>query len=223
MLRGSVASTKTYLNFSRVMFSISLRMSGKFYLVGMNLMNMRHKVVFGLSALALACSAQLFAHGDVQPQAVNTDALEQLGEEWLIENPYIGDEKAIEIGASAYNSNCARCHGLEAVSGGIAPDLRELHNTDDDEYFIGRARNGVQRNGVTYMPKFEGILSQEAMWAIRAYLVSISLQTIKEAKAAEADKPEADKKESDSDSKETEEKKEEKTSAVDSAEKKKLM
>jgi mono/diheme cytochrome c family protein len=28
---------------------------------------------------------------------------------------------ALKIGASAYNQNCARCHGLEAVTGGIAP------------------------------------------------------------------------------------------------------
>ena len=33
---------------------------------------------------------------------------------------------AIKIGGSAYGQNCARCHGLGAVSGGIAPDLRLL-------------------------------------------------------------------------------------------------
>lgn len=70
-----------------------------------------------------------FAHGDVAPQPVNTDALPDVGEEWLIENPYRdqGDEvwqAAIEIGDSGYNQNCARCHGLGVVSGGLAPDLR---------------------------------------------------------------------------------------------------
>jgi hypothetical protein len=29
-----------------------------------------------------------FSHGDVQPQAVDTSSLEQLGDEWLEENPY---------------------------------------------------------------------------------------------------------------------------------------
>lgn len=150
---------------------------------------LQHTLPGMLAVISLAVSTQLFAHGDVSPQPVDTSALEQLGEEWLIENPYVGNEKAIEIGSSAYNSNCARCHGLEAVSGGIAPDLRELSNTDDDEYFIGKARNGAVRNGVTYMPKFEGILSQEAMWAIRSYLVSVSIETIEAAEAA-GEKPE---------------------------------
>jgi len=66
------------------------------------------------------------AHGDVTPQALNTKGLENLGDEWLEENPYEGNSVAIEIGASGYNQNCARCHGLQVISGGIAPDLRYL-------------------------------------------------------------------------------------------------
>lgn len=142
-----------------------------------------------LAVVSLTASASVFAHGDVSPQPVDTTGLDALGEEWLLENPYRGNETAIKIGSSAYNANCARCHGLEAVSGGIAPDLRELSNTDDDEYFIGRARNGAIRNGVTYMPKFEGILSQEAIWAIRSYLVSVSIETLEAAEAAGEEKP----------------------------------
>lgn len=131
-----------------------------------------------LKSLTIACSlifsASLFAHGDVQPQAVDTSALPQLGEDWLEENPYIDNKDAIEIGESAYTQNCARCHGLGAVSGGIAPDLRLLPpDLEGDEWFMMRIKGGAVRNGVTYMPKFEGILSQEAMWAIRAWLVTI--------------------------------------------------
>ena len=78
----------------------------------------------GLAAtLALAGLATMaYAHGDVAPQPVNTDALPEVGEEWLIENPYraekAGDEvwwTAVTIGDSAYNQNCARCHGLGVV------------------------------------------------------------------------------------------------------------
>lgn len=89
--------------------------------------------------------------------------------QWLEDNPYRGNRQAIEIGASAFGQNCARCHGLDAVSGGIAPDLREL-GPEYDEYFIAKVRSGVQRNGMTYMPAFENVLSQEAMWAIRSYI-----------------------------------------------------
>lgn len=124
-----------------------------------------------LSAAALAVAQGVFSHGDVTPQAVSTEGLEPLGEEWLESNPYSGNELAIKIGASAYNQNCARCHGLDGISGGIAPDLRKLEpGIDGDEWFVYRVRNGATRNNIPYMPKFEGVLSQEALWTIRAWL-----------------------------------------------------
>jgi len=70
----------------------------------------------------MAASA-VIAHGDVVPQAVDTSTLKSVGTEWLAKNPYLKDKEAICIGDSAFNQNCARCHGLGAVSGGIAPDL----------------------------------------------------------------------------------------------------
>ena len=83
------------------------------------------KPVLSLSIIFLLANYTTgFGHGNVTPQPVDTSELEPLGEEWLYVNPYRGNEKAVEIGASAYNQNCARCHGLEAVSGGVTPDLR---------------------------------------------------------------------------------------------------
>ena len=41
---------------------------------------------------------------------------------------------------------------------------------DVDDYFLGSVRRGKTRNGAVYMPPFEGILNQEAMWSIKAYL-----------------------------------------------------
>jgi len=113
-------------------------------------------------------------HGDVVPQAVDTSKLKQLGETWLEANPYRANTEAVRIGDSAFNQNCARCHGIGAVSGGIAPDLRLLpKGNEGDEYFIQRIRHGVSRNGAVYMPPFEGTLTQEAMWAIRAWLETV--------------------------------------------------
>ena len=126
-------------------------------------------------AIGLACAASLAgAHGNVTPQPVDTHTLKPLGAEWRDVNPYRDNKKAIEIGSSAYNENCARCHGLGAVSGGIAPDLRKLDiEPETDEYFINRVRHGLTRNGAVYMPPFEGILSQEAMWSIKAWLETV--------------------------------------------------
>ncbi|MFM2340467.1 MAG: cytochrome c-550 PedF [Pseudomonadota bacterium] len=130
-------------------------------------------------------AGQVLAHGDVTPQSVDTSALPPLGAEWRAENPYRKNDKAIEVGTSAYTQNCARCHGLEAISGGIAPDLRKLDNDcanikaparqaacvrEVDEYFLTSIRHGKVRNGAVYMPPFEGTFNQEAMWAIKAYL-----------------------------------------------------
>jgi mono/diheme cytochrome c family protein len=41
-----------------------------------------------------------------------------------------------------------------------------------DNYFATVVRNGRVRNGAVYMPPFEGILQQEAVWAIKAYVES---------------------------------------------------
>ena len=114
-------------------------------------------------------------HGDVQPQAVDTGELRELPEEFELENPYRveGGEQyalAVEIGSSAYNQNCARCHGLQGISGGIAPDLRMLEDGEfGDEWYMERVRKGYTQNGTYKMPPFSEILSQEAMWAIRSY------------------------------------------------------
>jgi len=118
-------------------------------------------------------SARVTAHGDVTPQPVDTTGLETLGETWRDENPYRGNATALAIGTSGYNQNCARCHGLEAISGGLAPDLRYLEKGKvGDEWYVERVRKGATINGVTKMPAFEGVLSQEALWAIRTYIES---------------------------------------------------
>ena len=135
---------------------------------------MRAKLIIVATALAAAISlGRALAHGDVTPQPVDTTGLAPLGDGWRATNPYRGDALATKIGSSGFNQNCARCHGLQAVSGGLAPDLRYLDKADaGDEWFINRIRHGYTQNDMTKMPAFEGILSQEAMWAIRTYLDS---------------------------------------------------
>lgn len=142
-----------------------------------------------LLGAGLVCfSAVAMAHGDVTPQAVDTHTLPALGDKWLPSNPYSNgpaNKEALRIGTSAYNQNCARCHGLEAISGGIAPDLRKLDGectgladpqkkaacfAEMDEYYVATVRRGRTRDGRVYMPPFEGSLNQEAIWAIRTYL-----------------------------------------------------
>lgn len=132
------------------------------------------KMVHTFTLAAFLAASLAFGHGSVTPQPVDTHGLESLGDEWLEENPYVGNKIAEKIGEHAFAENCARCHGLGAISGGIAPDLRYLEEgMDGDEWFMERIRNGAVRNGNVYMPPFEGILNQEAMWSIRAWLITV--------------------------------------------------
>jgi cytochrome c-550 PedF len=127
-------------------------------------------------SMAFAMNSKSLAHGDVTPQPVMTKGLPPLKKgKWLTENPYRGNELAKEIGSSGYNQNCARCHGLQVISGGIAPDLRFLEKGKvGDEWFIERIRHGARKpDGATMMPAFEAIFNQEAMWAIRTYIESV--------------------------------------------------
>lgn len=144
----------------------------------------------GMSVLISATlwSGAVMAHGDVVPQSVDTHTLPQLGEKWRDANPFStgpANKEALRIGTSAYNQNCARCHGLEAISGGMSPDLRKLDSEcmgmadeakksacfkEMDDFFISTVRRGRTRDGRVYMPPFEGTLTQEAIWSIRTYL-----------------------------------------------------
>jgi cytochrome c-550 PedF len=126
-----------------------------------------------LAAAAFCLSASIaLAHGDVTPQPVNTEGLPELAGGWEFENPFrdpAGDywERAVRIGDSAYNQNCARCHGLEVISGGLAPDLRFLRAEEmDDEWYLERIRRGSGDR----MPAYEELMNQQAMWAIRTYI-----------------------------------------------------
>ena len=147
----------------------------------------------GVFALALGLFAVgVQAHGDVTPHPVDTSGLKALGGDWLDANPYRGDEKAIEIGAEGYLHNCAGCHGLNAVSGGIAPDLLLLDVdclgmaesgkasclTDTDEYFKDIVLNGKKTSdGRVTMPGYESVFTQEAVWAIKAYIDERTIET----------------------------------------------
>lgn len=138
--------------------------------------NSRKSVAAHLAVAAFlsTLAVQALGHGNVTPQAVDTTGLQSLGGDWLKTNPYRQNALAVKIGDSAFNQNCARCHGLGAVSGGIAPDLRYLPQKDEgDEIFLQRIRHGSTRDGRVYMPPFEGILTQEAMWAIRSWLETV--------------------------------------------------
>jgi mono/diheme cytochrome c family protein len=68
-----------------------------------------------------------------------------------------------------YMVNCARCHGDDAVGGVIAPDLRTsvAKGAVNAEAFHAVVSTGRREKG---MPAFKGILSDEQIAAIHAYV-----------------------------------------------------
>lgn len=136
---------------------------------------------FRISSLAVAVSAvatSLFAQVNVAPQPVNTSALPDIApsnDAWTTRNPYRDDltvyAAAQKIGQGAFEHNCARCHGANAVSDGIVPDLRYLDPREaGDLWFISRYRHGLKRDGKVHMPPMGEALGQKAGWAIRSWL-----------------------------------------------------
>jgi cytochrome c len=68
-----------------------------------------------------------------------------------------------------YMTNCARCHGDDAVGGVMAPDLRAsvTKGAIDQASFESVVSAGRQGKG---MPPFKGTLSKEQIAAIYAYV-----------------------------------------------------
>jgi len=128
-----------------------------------------------LAATAIACAIGAVAVAEeAAPPPANTTGLASLGTDWRKVNPYRGEPKAITQGKSLFAENCARCHGIDAISGGIAPDLRYLpQGQEGDEIFSYRVQNGASKDGRVAMPKWRGVLSQEALWSIRSWLDTV--------------------------------------------------
>lgn len=149
------------------------------------MMNARALAV-GLLMGLLAIEA--LAHGDVTPHPVDTSSLQPLGKEWVEANPYRGSAKAVAVGAEGYAHNCAGCHGLNAQSGGVAPDLLALAKDcvdmaakeqqsaclkDSDDYFKDITLHGKKNGeGRFTMPAYGNVFTQEAVWAVKAYIDS---------------------------------------------------
>ena len=140
---------------------------------------MNAKLLIALSAMAVGvASLSLPARGGEDAVAVDTSGLKPLGKSWVMPDPYrdVDHKRAIEVGMSGYNQNCARCHGLEVKSGGFVPDLRYLPTgAEGDSLFTMRMANGAQKNGRVEMPAFMNILPQEVLWSIRTYVESVHI------------------------------------------------
>jgi quinohemoprotein ethanol dehydrogenase len=79
-------------------------------------------------------------------------------------------EETLAMGSRAYGNNCMVCHGAQAYSSGLIPNLRYSAITNSEE-----AWNSVVVSGALAekgMPNFGKIINDETAEAIRAYVIS---------------------------------------------------
>lgn len=150
-----------------------------------------------LFAGALLFAGVVHAIEIAQPPVVDYSTLPSLGKDWRENNPYRGMAAALDIGRSAYNQSCARCHGADAATNAApAPDLRNLDRAcrrivnaelkarcqaDKDAYYAKTVRNGKTIVGVMHMPPWQDVMPQEVAWSIQVF---IEAQAAAKAKAA---------------------------------------
>ena len=84
-------------------------------------------------------------------------------------NPYPGDPTAVEEGRLLYiKTDCYSCHELGGRGGGMVADLTKTTLSDGKLFkTISNGRPG------TLMVKWRGVLTDDEIWKIVAYLRSI--------------------------------------------------
>jgi mono/diheme cytochrome c family protein len=154
---------------------------------------MRHgQRLFGLLVAATLLAISSTASRAERPAAPQSDtsSLPALGSEWRTSNPYRDETTITATGRALYNEACSKCHGPDMnAKGHPAPPLRRLQRycrkiedkalkprclADVDHYFMTTVLKGKIILGVEHMPAWDGVLSQEAVWAIKTYVDSRS-------------------------------------------------
>jgi quinohemoprotein ethanol dehydrogenase len=79
------------------------------------------------------------------------------------------DASTIQLGHSRYLRTCVACHGFDAVSGGLVPDLRYSYAITDKDVFKSIVLDGVDKD--RGMISFAQNFSPAEVEAIRAYLI----------------------------------------------------
>jgi PQQ-dependent dehydrogenase (methanol/ethanol family) len=80
-----------------------------------------------------------------------------------------GSDAQIQAGAVMYRRNCVICHGVDAVSGGVLPDVRHSAFNASQDAWKGVLIDGALQD--LGMVSFAEVLSDQDAEAIRAYVV----------------------------------------------------
>ncbi len=93
-------------------------------------------------------------------------------------NPFSGDEKAIGEGRSWFLAVCAPCHGPRANGaaerGPSGADLRTFNR--GFEQYVHIVKNGRETGRIGKMPRWGGVLSDELIFQIGAFLETLAIE-----------------------------------------------
>jgi len=83
------------------------------------------------------------------------------------------DALTIARGEYEYYQHCGVCHGLDAIGGGVLPDLRML-DAQSNASFLGSVLGGVHGSG---MASFKDVITTEQATQIHEYIKSQAVLT----------------------------------------------
>jgi len=91
------------------------------------------------------------------------------------DNPVAPTEANLTAGAKAYETHCALCHGgaaakISPMRDKFSPPAPQLINKiphDEDAWLFWVTKHGVRMTG---MPSWTGVLSDEEMWGVIAFI-----------------------------------------------------
>jgi mono/diheme cytochrome c family protein len=98
-------------------------------------------------------------------QAQEEKQSEPGGEGEAGENEAPGGGGNAELGAAVFGENCSTCHGATGTGGNGGPDLNTMPLAQTEEGAIQQVTNGGGG-----MPAFEGVLSEEEIENVAAYV-----------------------------------------------------
>ena len=94
-------------------------------------------------------------------------------------NPYNDEPEAIAEGEILYRANCSSCHGITGegdgpASAGLDPPPQSLavrqSNLSDAYLFWRISEGGLMKPFNSLMPGYKGLLSEEKIWQVIAYI-----------------------------------------------------
>lgn len=166
---GVIAPPMSYAVGGRQYIGLMVGWGGTFALLGNATSHVDGRVGINRSRLlAFALDGKAALPAPVMPVRHRVSPLPPVPEPELL-------ARVMSVGAARYGAYCAGCHGGEAISGGVTPDLRHSEVARHPRSFDAVVRQGVltSRGMVSFAP----MLSEEESDLVRRYVIERARQT----------------------------------------------